>query len=120
MASKLITRQVGQNITISITKGDTLAHPLTPLPIRFRPRVKVCELENNPQFTLEVDHQTDMKISLIQVKARAIIDNFTNRPKRHCVLCASATFMATDLEQALTTQWPFRRRETLAYIPKAV
>lgn len=41
--------------------------------VSFRMRVlycaniKVCELENNPQFVLDVTHHADLKISLIQV-----------------------------------------------------
>lgn len=34
--------------------------------------IQVCELENNPQFVLDVNHQTDLKIALIQVKVPSL------------------------------------------------
>ena len=34
---------------------------------------KVCELENNPQFVLEVNRVTDLKISMIQVNLTSCI-----------------------------------------------
>ncbi len=40
-----------------------------------RPK-QVCELENNPQFVLEVNRITDLKISLIQVTSLPQIFSF--------------------------------------------
>lgn len=52
-----------------------MLHPLPPTLHRVMSDVpgypiKVCELENNPQFVLEVNRVTDLKVSLVQVRCR--------------------------------------------------